>query len=45
MDLKDQGELIYRDPFTVQRGTEPEFRAMVFLFEKIILFTKTKLEV
>lgn len=45
MDLKDQGELIYRNQFTVQQGKDPEFKAMVFLFEKIILFTSVKLEV
>lgn len=45
MDLKDQGELIYRNQFTVQQGKDPEFKAMVFLFEKIMLFTSVKLEV
>lgn len=44
MDLKDQGELIYRNQFTVQQGKDPEFKAMVFLFEKIMLFTSVKLE-
>lgn len=45
MDLKDQGDLIFRNQFTVQKGKEAEYKAMVFLFEKIMLFTEIKLEV
>ncbi|GLV42421.1 Puratrophin-1-like [Carabus blaptoides fortunei] len=45
MDLKDQGDLIYRNEFTVYKGAEPAYKAMVFLFDKIMMFTRIVFEI
>ncbi|EPY76535.1 Protein SOLO-like protein [Camelus ferus] len=40
-DLKEQGQLLHRDPFTVICGRKKCFRH-VFLFEHLLLFSKLK---
>ncbi|KAM6203143.1 rho guanine nucleotide exchange factor 40 [Rhynchocyon petersi] len=41
VDLKEQGQLLHRDPFTVICGRKKCFR-QVFLFEHLLLFSKLK---
>ncbi|XP_010837717.1 PREDICTED: rho guanine nucleotide exchange factor 40 isoform X1 [Bison bison bison] len=41
IDLKEQGQLLHRDPFTVICGRKKCFRH-VFLFEHLLLFSKLK---
>lgn len=41
IDLKEQGQLLHRDPFTVICGRKKCLRH-VFLFEHLLLFSKLK---